>query len=139
MSEFKREPRYIVVKIKDIEAAGCTQSEIDAFNALCDKVFLHRALTGKPPLECVVVEHDWGIYQYVWDLVRAEATGEPIQSVKLPTTVEEAKAMIRVGSASLQGFAVTECAAKGHDWVLSQVAGEGYTCGRCKAWKSEEA
>ena len=65
------------------------------------------ARTGKPPLECVVVEHDWGIYQYVWDLVRAEATGEPIQSVKLPTTVEEAKAMVRVGSASLQGFAVT--------------------------------
>ena len=25
-----------------------------------------------------------------------------------------------------------------HDWVLSQVAGDGYTCRVCSAWKPEE-
>lgn len=72
MSNFMKEQRYVVVKIKDIKAAGCTQEEIDAFNVLCDKVALYRASVAKPQLECVVVEADWRCYQKTWDAVEAE-------------------------------------------------------------------
>ena len=68
---FVREPRYIVLKVKDILAAGCTQAEIEDFNKVCDKVNLHRNTAGKPPLECVVVEKDWPEYEATWAAIEA--------------------------------------------------------------------
>lgn len=76
MEEFKREQRYVVVKISDINAAGCTQEERDAFNVLCDKVALYRARAGKRPLECVVVESDWPEYEPTWEAIQRRMEGK---------------------------------------------------------------
>lgn len=71
-SDFKKEQRYVVLKIKDIVAAGLTPDEVEAFNKVCDKVSLHRNQAGKPPLGCVVVEADWRCYDEVWGMVEQE-------------------------------------------------------------------
>lgn len=71
-SDFKKEQRYVVLKIKDIVAAGLTPDEVEAFNKVCDKVSLHRNQAGKPPLGCVVVEADWRCYDKVWGMVEQE-------------------------------------------------------------------
>jgi hypothetical protein len=110
MSEFMREQRYVVVKIKDIVAAGCTPEEIAAFNVLCDRVAAYRTTAGKPPLECVVVESDWRCYKRTWNLVRDEHE---------------------------QNEAAKVCAERGHDWKYLQEAGAGMYCPRCNAWRDE--
>jgi hypothetical protein len=86
VSEFKRERRYVVVKISDINAAGCTQQERDAFNALCDKVALYRNGAGKGPLECVVVESDWPEYEPTWEAIQRRMEGR--QPTALPAIGE---------------------------------------------------
>lgn len=58
MTEFKREERYIVFKLKDLltpdeEILRCIQKNSNA------------------AVGCVVVEDDWLIYELVWDLIRA--------------------------------------------------------------------
>lgn len=74
---FKREARYVVVKLKDIRGAGCTQEEIDAFNVLCDKVTLHRCERGAGPLECLVIEKDWPEYEPTWAAIQARMEVKP--------------------------------------------------------------
>jgi hypothetical protein len=63
MSEFKHEERYIVVKLKRID--------YETKQALRDFLDSRRV----PTEECVVVEHDWPIYEPVWDMVQALAEG----------------------------------------------------------------
>ena len=43
----EREQRYIVLKLKDIDAAGLTETELSAFNQVCDKVSATREAAGK--------------------------------------------------------------------------------------------
>jgi len=69
MSEFKRERRYLVAKVRDVETA-LSGDEKRQLSALMDKVENHREQQGKSPLECVVVESDWPNYQETWDSVR---------------------------------------------------------------------
>lgn len=110
MSAFRREPRYVVVKIKDIAAAGCTQEELDAFNVVCDKVMAYRQSVDKRPLGCVVVEDDWRCYEQVWSMVEHEHG------------LNEARKV---------------CAEKGHAMVPLPVAGDGCRCSRCDEWGPE--
>lgn len=69
MTEFKREMRYFVAKIRDVEAA-LTDAEKVQLQNLMQKVDVHRVNSGKEPLECVVVESDWPNYQSTWDGVQ---------------------------------------------------------------------
>lgn len=70
MSTFKREERYIVIKLNKLAdspyARGKIASRIkqEAGNALVD---------------CVVVEHDWPEYETVWQMIqdRVEAGTKP--------------------------------------------------------------
>ena len=64
MGDFKREERYIVVKIKDL-----TPHQRVALQS-------HLEVHGTPTRECVVVEPDWPIYEIVWHLVERLATGQ---------------------------------------------------------------
>ena len=57
MPKFEREERYIVFKIKGLLGQQERQ--------LADWITAH----GIAPVECVVVEKDWPIYEKVWDLV----------------------------------------------------------------------
>ncbi|CAD6366716.1 hypothetical protein SHEWT2_01197 [Shewanella hafniensis] len=63
--QFKREHRYLVTKIKDMEAA-LDHEELREFANLHEKIEGYRITHGKPPLECVVVEHDWANYEKTW-------------------------------------------------------------------------
>jgi hypothetical protein len=71
MSEFKKEERYIVFKIKDIHNY-LVPDERANLERLAGIINISRNLDKRPFMECVVVEHDWLIYDDVWNLVQAE-------------------------------------------------------------------
>lgn len=77
MTEFKREARYIVLKISDLADARLTPDQHLIFNEVCDKVAMARASNRKPPLGCVVVESDWPEYEPTWNAIEARMTGTP--------------------------------------------------------------
>ena len=64
-NEFKREPRYVVFKIKDIENY-LTQGEKDSLMCIGEEIATARADDGKPPFNAVVVEQDWPEFEMVW-------------------------------------------------------------------------
>lgn len=58
MKEFKREERYIVLKLKHL-----TEEEIENLYS-----YNHAAV------ECVVIESDWKCYEEAWKMVEKEYT-----------------------------------------------------------------
>ena len=46
----------------------------DRLNRISRDIANSRTDDEKPPLECVVVESDWPIYEQVWDMVKGLAT-----------------------------------------------------------------
>lgn len=69
---FQRECRYGVIKFTDANAA-LSESERKQLAAMMAKVEEHRIGQGKAPLECVVVEADWPIYENTWAAVEQMA------------------------------------------------------------------
>ena len=68
---FVMEHRYVVIKISDI-VDSISPNEVAALKSIMEKISIHRAKCGKIPLECVVVESDWVVYDKVWDMVKME-------------------------------------------------------------------
>lgn len=69
----KRENRYIVIKISDLEAVtssgkvdNFTLSELDL---ILEEINNYRRDRGKEELKSVVVEHDWPEYEAVWAML----------------------------------------------------------------------
>lgn len=62
---FTRERRYVVFKLSDLD----TDSKVKML-AMEGSYNRLRALDGKPPLECVVVEQDWPEYEPTWEAIR---------------------------------------------------------------------
>lgn len=60
--------RYIVFKRKDVDKFFNTTETI-ALSKLARKLDDKRAEEHREPLECVVVEHDWPMYEEVWGLI----------------------------------------------------------------------
>lgn len=75
MTEFKREARYVVVKVKDALAA-LSRSQLDLLNACSVVIEDYRARNGKPPLVCVVVESDWPEYEPTWKAIEERVEQE---------------------------------------------------------------
>ncbi len=73
MSKFKRENRYLVLKRKDIEKYLNREDKM-RLNRISRDIANSRTDDEKPPLECVVVESDWPIYDSVWAMVEDFAT-----------------------------------------------------------------
>ncbi len=69
---FQREWRYGVIKFSDAIAA-LSEQEREQLSILMGKVAEHRISQGKEPLECVVVESDWPIYEQTWAAVEQMA------------------------------------------------------------------
>lgn len=65
MSDFKREERYIVIKHKRID-----QDQGEAIREVLDSYQI-------PTEDCVVVEHDWPIYESVWEMIQGLYEGNP--------------------------------------------------------------
>lgn len=65
--EFQREDRYVIFKISDLRTM--MPADLTGFDQICRRVTAHRERNGKPPLQCVVVEHDWPEYEPVWQML----------------------------------------------------------------------
>lgn len=68
MSEFKREERYIVIKLKDLEFISAVD-QVTLFRAV------QRANQNLPKRECLVIESDWPEYEPAWAMIEARMTG----------------------------------------------------------------
>lgn len=77
MSDFKREERYIVVKLKHL--AGLQVAHL--------RNFLRE--NSVPTIDCVVVEHDWPEYEQVWRMIERRVTGLPNELVTLQVWATE--------------------------------------------------
>lgn len=76
MNEFKREHRYVVIKISDMNAYLDVE-EIEQLETICEKIRTIRERAGRKPMECVVVESDWPEYEPTWKAIEARMTGKP--------------------------------------------------------------
>lgn len=76
MKEFKREDRYLVLKISDCNT-HLTIDERKTLNLMAAKVGIGRALSNKIDLKCVVVESDWPEYEPTWDAIEIRMLGNP--------------------------------------------------------------
>lgn len=72
MSGFKREVKYWVTKLSDVNAA-LTPQEIEQLDRLLGKVETHRLNSGKTPLKCVVIENDSPVYELAYQALENEA------------------------------------------------------------------
>lgn len=70
MPEFKREHRYIILKLSDVEQASLGTVERAALDRIICIVDAARKYRDKPPLECVVVESDWPEYEPTWKAIK---------------------------------------------------------------------
>lgn len=92
MSEqFQREPRYVVLKIKDI-LAYLTPAQIRQLDKIGETIAANRAFHGKPPFNAVVVEQDWPEFEPTWAAIEARMTAnvklrdaEPASSAERPS------------------------------------------------------
>jgi hypothetical protein len=76
MSEFKREPRYLVMKFKDIDAY-LSPGETETLLALSKKIHCGRHNDGKVPFCSAVVEQDWPEFEPTWAAIEARMAGKP--------------------------------------------------------------
>lgn len=65
MSEFVREPRYIVFKISDV-LEHCCEKDIAKLQYIGEHIAAGRSARGKAPFNAVVVEQDWPEFDMVW-------------------------------------------------------------------------
>lgn len=74
MTEFKREPRYIVFKLKDLHNY-CNTEAMVALRRIGERIAEGRRDHGKPPFNAVVVEQDWPEFEPTWEAIEARMTG----------------------------------------------------------------
>lgn len=74
MSEFRRERRYLVFKISDMNKY-LPPRERKILEGYSVELDLAREDDGKPPLECLVIESDWPEYERAWRTIEARVTG----------------------------------------------------------------
>ena len=78
-NQFKREDRYLVLKITDIDAALkrglMSREDIEALKKVATAVEESRQIEGKAEFGCAVVERDWPEYEPVWAMIEARVTG----------------------------------------------------------------
>ncbi len=72
--KFRRENRYLVFKIKDIEKF-LNENEIKTLMEFAGGIELRRSYEGRRKLTCVVVEDDWPEYKQVWDAITERCLG----------------------------------------------------------------
>lgn len=89
MSNFKREPRYIVFKLKDIKKyIGPDFEAMETLYAFGNHITAGRIADGKLPFNAVVVEQDWPEFEPTWEAIEARMTGKPSPATSLRAEVE---------------------------------------------------
>ena len=74
-NQFKREPRYVVFKIKDIHAY-LPPHLVEAVKYAGETIAVGRACEGKPPFNAVVIEQDWPEFEMVWAAIEKRVSGD---------------------------------------------------------------
>ncbi len=72
----KRENRYIVIKRADAKK-HLNATEKDKLAALLASISDGRAIENKGDIECVVVEHDWPMFERTWAMIESWVRGYP--------------------------------------------------------------
>lgn len=68
-NEKRREERYLVLKLNDIQGA-LSPREKEILIKLEETINLYRkTIKAKPPVNCVVVEDGWPIYEQTWKMI----------------------------------------------------------------------
>ena len=70
MQDCKREDRYFVLKLSDINKY-LTHGEKESLMCISEEIDLCRRDNGKETLKVVVVEHDWPEYEPTWAAIEA--------------------------------------------------------------------
>jgi hypothetical protein len=73
VSEFRREPRYVVFKIKDV-FDYLSDEQIAVIEQIGQRIAKGRAEAGKAPFNAVVVEQDWPEFEPTWSAIEARMT-----------------------------------------------------------------
>jgi hypothetical protein len=74
MREFKREARYIVFKLTDLEKYIPSEDSKDFIYSIGDAIAKGRNLDGRPIFNAVVVEQDWPEFEMVWASIERRMT-----------------------------------------------------------------
>jgi hypothetical protein len=74
--KMQREKRYLVIKLSDA-AKYLTPIQIKSLREVGEQIDYLRALEGKPPMQCVVVEHDWPEYEPTWKAIEQRVDAVP--------------------------------------------------------------
>ncbi len=77
----KREQRYIVIKKKDADEF-LTDTEMTKLLEILDAINMGRRDDGKNPIQGVVVEHDWPMYEATWTAVLCHAKDASFKEMK---------------------------------------------------------
>ena len=88
MTEFKREHRYIVFKLKDISKYLSTAEREDIMT-MGHAIANGRAEDGKPPFNAAVIEQDWPEFEPVWAMIESRMTGRAIEREVLTSKAAE--------------------------------------------------
>lgn len=121
MTEFVREPRYVVFKIKDILAYLSNEQQL-MLQAIGETIETERHIAGKPPFNSVVVEADWPEFEMVWASIEkrmtAIDTGDTV--IHTPTGEEWLVAVVENNTLCCCGWPAT--LVKVEDCVLTEKA-----------------
>ncbi|MCP4493267.1 MAG: hypothetical protein GY820_39085 [Gammaproteobacteria bacterium] len=76
MSDFKREVRYLIIKLSDLEEAKKVlhSDHLNSLEIIMAYVESVRKARGAKPLKAVVVESDWPEYGPTWDAIKKRMT-----------------------------------------------------------------
>ncbi|WP_300747472.1 hypothetical protein [Pseudomonas sp.] len=89
-SEFKREERYVVIKIKDLEFNSPSGDKNKRSKELGEWISRNSLRTR----ECVVVESDWPEYQLVWAMIEHRMAGKPVPDFNLWRRADALQALL---------------------------------------------
>ena len=78
-NEFKREDRYIVFKLSDVERY-LTDADRSHLAMMKNEIDAGRDCTNKPPFKGLIVESDWPEYEPTWRAIEARVAGAQAQS-----------------------------------------------------------
>lgn len=86
MSEFVREPRYVVFKIKDIDK-HCPPGTMQTLQSIGMDILAGRIEEGRGVFNAVVVEQDWPEFDVVWAMIEKRMVSGEAQEPCKPLRV----------------------------------------------------
>lgn len=96
MTDFQREDRYIVLKIKHLSE--------EQLAAICQTIQDVDAVGAQSSWKSVVIESDWPIYNTAWDMVQRLAEGRPQELDELKAANVKAEAYCSLMNDAIQDF-----------------------------------